>query len=608
MPVAFHADHAVDGAARPVHDETVDGPSISESERCRKFALREIARSGTYASYHAQVAHAGFYARGEAVATALSTFQADAKVAGAAVSMDDLVSPQVHPAVVFGNEDIEITVVVVVGIGRTAGHQLPGHHAPQEGRRIGERAGAVVQVEMRGLLVSDVVLDALDLGLYVAVCSEEIQVAVEVEVCQEESERERPQRRASDLRGRGAIDKQTITQMPVDADHLGRKVADEDGYLPRAVYHPRVDAHAGARLPAFVVRNPAQRTFLRERAVPVVDVEEVSLRVIGDHQVRPAVPIEIQLSNSQRLSGRRIESCLFGRVLECTGAVVAVEPAGDALVGFRRTVSLADAVERTVDVGLGGPDDVISDVEVQVAVAVGVEEDGRGTPYRFAGYAGLSSRFREGAVSVICEKQVFAQGRKIDVAMSVAVIIPHGEAEAVGVDAAEAGLLRNVRERAVAVVAVHPEGPPGGRLAFGPPAAAGEEDILQPVAVEIDEGYAGAHGFRKPLLPESARIVLETGQARGFRDVGKGKRINDGIAPIPLVGRRGILLTSDRGKRSGEEAQCHYSSTHTSFVDRIPRARLIRSTASASDDNCRRRLRRVALQVRDGRIAGEGSR
>ena len=139
-----------------------------------------------------------------------------------------------------------------------------------------------------------------------------------------------------------------------------------------------VDAHAGARDARFVERDARGDADVGERAVLLVLVEPVRLRVVGDEQVEPAVAVVIEQRDAERLRGRVVETRLLRHVLERAVAGVAIERRALTLVRLGRAVRLRLAVERAEQVLLDRPVDVVGDEQVEPAVAVVVEPRGAG--------------------------------------------------------------------------------------------------------------------------------------------------------------------------------------------------------------------------------------
>ena len=188
-----------------------------------------------------------------------------------------------------------------------------------------------------------------------------------------------------------------------------------------------------------------------------------------------------------------------------------------------------------------GPLHVVGDVEIDLAVAVVVEEGGA---RREPGVPDAGSRrdVLERPVAGVPVQPVRAEVREVEVHEPVVVVVGRGDAEPVG-SRRQPGAARDVGERAVAVVAVH--GRHGGPRRWLPrPGRRVHEDDVEPaVVVEIDEGTPGPEGLGKVLLAERAAHVAKR-EARGAGDVGEGDR-----------GVPGLRLPRDRAHRHQQE-QC----------------------------------------------------
>ena len=101
--------------------------------------------------------------------------------------------------VVDGHQNVEVAVVVVVGVGRAAAdHRRACSAAPDCGGHLFELLRAGVAEQMRPLRVGDARLHALDVVGDVTVGGEDVRTAVEIVVEEEAAEGQRQQRRAAD--------------------------------------------------------------------------------------------------------------------------------------------------------------------------------------------------------------------------------------------------------------------------------------------------------------------------------------------------------------------------------------------------------------------------
>ncbi|GIV59541.1 MAG: hypothetical protein KatS3mg043_0630 [Rhodothermaceae bacterium] len=208
---------------------------------------------------------------------------------------------------------------------------------------------------------------------------EEVEVGVEVEVGEEEAEGEGEQGGVSDAGGSVAVEEEAVAGVAVDADHFFGEVADEEGGMSGGVDDARVDAHARPGLAVVVEGDAAGYPYFSEGAVAVVFVEQVAFGVVGDGEVGPAVVVVVELHHAEGFVPCRFDAAkeagLGGAFGEGAVAVVAVETAGNARVFLGGAVRFF-AVVQAHQILFGGPVDVVGHEQVEVAVPVGVEEEG----------------------------------------------------------------------------------------------------------------------------------------------------------------------------------------------------------------------------------------
>ena len=127
---------------------------------------------------------------------------------------------------------------------------------------------------------------------------------------------------------------------------------------------------------------------------------------------------------------------------------------------------------------------------------------------------------RNRPLAVVMEEAVLADGSDQEVGEAVVVIVADGDAHAVHFHR-EAGHFGDVGESAVAIVPVQPH---GGALAAvaGPVHAIDQQDVEPAVAIVIEEGAPGAHGFGEVLGAERAAVVAELNTGGGG-DVGQAE-------------------------------------------------------------------------------------
>jgi hypothetical protein len=159
--------------------------------------------------------------------------------------------------------------------------------------------------------------------------------------------------------------------------------------------------------------------------------------------------------------------------------------------------------------------DVVGDVEVEVAVAVGVEERGPGPPSR-VGDAGPLGHLLEGPVAAVAVEPVRAELGDEEVDMAVVIIVGGADAAPPAV-VADAGPLGRVLEPPAAAVAVQrvaaPLADPRRLLVEGP--GVDQVDVQPAVLVVVDERRAGADRLEDVVLGDAP--APEHGGQSGLR-------------------------------------------------------------------------------------------
>src|SRR5262249_22551743 len=146
--------------------------------------------------------------------------------------------------------------------------------------------------------------------------------------------------------------------------------------------------------------------------------------------------------------------------------------------------------------------EVVDDDEVEPAVAVVIDEADGGGPQRIP-EPGLIGDVLELAAAPVQEQLDAGVLGDDDVGQAVVVDVADGHAGVVAADP-QAGTLRHVLELAAAQVPVQPVD--RGRAG----AAGGEEvDVEQTVAVEVEQGHAGAVNLRQLVAAQVAGVVDE---------------------------------------------------------------------------------------------------
>jgi hypothetical protein len=219
---------------------------------------------------------------------------------------------------------------------------------------------------------------------------------------------------------------------------------------------------APVRVAVAVVGETPRLAHLVEGAVAAVVEEELAHRVVGDQQVGRAVVVDVDGQHREPLSCRHlgrgvvdVDPRRLGDVGERAVAVVTVEVVVGAFVVERRAVRTADAGELVTHLGVDRrrPLDVVADEEVEVPVAVHIEERGAGAPgVRVAAHLRLGGDVDQLALDV-AEQVIPADRGDEHVGPTVAVVVAHRHAHAVEIEPRTGGG-RHVLEATLAHIAV----------------------------------------------------------------------------------------------------------------------------------------------------------
>src|SRR5437660_2914717 len=90
----------------------------------------------------------------------------------------------------------------------------------------------------------------------------------------------------------------------------------EDIFVTITVKIAGSHSHACLRQPICAVSRPRQQAHLLKRAVSLIDPEMSGGAVIGDVNVRPAVPVEIGANNPETGPDSRADSSRFGDIFK----------------------------------------------------------------------------------------------------------------------------------------------------------------------------------------------------------------------------------------------------------------------------------------------------
>src|SRR5580658_3643174 len=361
---------------------------------------------------------------------------------------------------------------------------------------------------MRRLRVADAFLHRLDLVFDMAVGDEDVLPAVVIVVEEKAPEAKRNQRRAANFRARSFIHKQPIAFVVVERKHLVRKISNDQAGAAGAVVIRSVNAHTGARHTIFAEPDAGRNRALFKRAVLLIHIKFVGLRVVRDQDVGPSIVVVIENGDAESLRSRIVKASLLRGVFELAVAEVMPEASRRSLIRFGRAVRLMRTIKRAIEVGLLRPLHIVGDDEIEFAVAIVIDpgragrELARPPQSRGLGHVGESS------VAVVVEEMALSDRSNKNVVEAVVVVVTDGDAKTKERNV-EARFARHIGESAVVVVVIELQRS-RAVLDMAPPILpVDEEDVRPAVVVVVNKRAARAHGFRQPLLPEGSIVMGE---------------------------------------------------------------------------------------------------
>ena len=302
---------------------------------------------------------------------------------------------------------------------------------------------------------------------------------------------------------------------------LGHEVGHEQVFVAVVVDIAGHHSHACLRCSLRVDRCSRQQSAILEALACPVDPEQVGHLIVGDVEVEKAVAVDVGGNDAEPGTRLGQDAERRGDVLEGAGAVVAIEAIGLGAVALGSAV-VGPAVGRVAALARGqAVVDVVDDVEIEIAVAVVVEEAGTDRPALSAADARPGGDILEGAIAAVAPQLVGAEVGEEDVDMAVAVDVTGRDAHAVagGVQAArcrdvgETQLALAVRQL-VAVETVGPEVVAALRRSSDR-RTLNQVEIEVAVVVVVEERATRAHHLVKVELAGHAVPMHEVEADRG---------------------------------------------------------------------------------------------
>ena len=289
-----------------------------------------------------------------------------------------------------------------------------------------------------------------------------------------------------------------------------------------------------------VHREAAQIALIVECAVAFVDVQKVRRRIVGHHQVRLAVPIDIHEEHAETVITVGVaDPGLFAHVGERAVAVVMKQMVVLSLKSARTAHHVRPAIlaQRAFD-GIGACNgrvmEVVADVaghkKVQPAIPVVVSEGGAGVIDNHVGGAaverdaGLFRYIRECPVVVIVVQAVLPQIGDVEIGPAIVVIVAHRAAKPPPV-IRDSRFFRHLGKRSIAVVVEErrvrrnrlPAQCVDGRSIH-------QVDVEPAVVVVVEKADARTLGLDNDLLRGSAGRIVPPCQAGLFGCIHENNR------------------------------------------------------------------------------------
>src|SRR5262249_38569839 len=291
-PVGGEVGQLVHFPARPFDFDLRDLVVAAQPESQRRLALRAVTRPAVHnLPLLRSVGQRDCDLRADAVAV---RFVANGLEPDEPRLIAIVVAQQIGRAAIGRQQNIQISVVVVIAVSRASPDNGSLERAARASRRLDKPGFAFVAEELRLHRVGDLRLNLVDVIGDVTVGHKEIRLAVEIIIEKEDAESQRKHCRLTDVRSGSLVNEQSLALIAEDGQHIVRKVADDNARIARSINIREIGPHPSARLPFFAERYARGQGYFSELPVAaVVFVELVRLRVVGDEDVGPSVTVVV---------------------------------------------------------------------------------------------------------------------------------------------------------------------------------------------------------------------------------------------------------------------------------------------------------------------------
>ena len=269
----------------------------------------------------------------------------------------------------------------------------------------------------------------------------------------------------------------------IEVQHLIRKVSNDEAFPAASVVVRRVNAHSTGGDAVFVIGNAGEHRCLDKRAIAVVLIEFIGLRVVRFKDVWPTVAVVIKNAHAEGFAGVILNPCDTGDIEKGAIASVCKEFARLSGVRFGSAIGFVRAIQRAENISFDAPRHIIRDVKIEVTVSVIVK------PRAARSEAGVMDargfcHVKERPIALILKEPVGFKAADVNIRVFVVIVICDGDSHAVERHC-EANNFGDIGEGAIAVVPVECHRLPFSGWMPWPIFAVDNENILPAIQVIV---------------------------------------------------------------------------------------------------------------------------
>ena len=133
-----------------------------------------------------------------------------------------------------------------------------------------------------------------------AVDAEQVQPAIQIVIEEENAKLQQEPAGRTDAFGNRFVEEiRRRVLRDIQRGHFVREIADGDPEFVVVAVVRRVNAHGAARVAEVVKGDTGLGADFLERAIALIQKHEVRHRIIGDHQINPAIGVQIHRRHAQ---------------------------------------------------------------------------------------------------------------------------------------------------------------------------------------------------------------------------------------------------------------------------------------------------------------------